>query len=458
MNGSAPHAIQSSFTRDILFVIFKRKLFLIALFVIGVAIVGHGVTTSVAEYEARARVLVKRTRQGYEMPTETQAVLRRGEVINTELQIIMSAAVAEVVVDKLGLAEGVDRGWMIASMENRIRARALPESDIIDITFRHTNPDMAAEVVNATLDAYLEIRKGVALSAQAVRFLDEQVGAARAARDSIAGELAKLGAQEGMHARGLAAEMQMSHVDRFRTMLENVTADIDKRGRQIAVVEEWLVSGRSIMDVKPGAIYDSEGIRRTHTALADLGIELADTRARYQPDHPEVLKLEREIAATEAILHQEIEESMESQKLRLEELKAEKRAIEDMMADLRAADERIADTQLRMRLLEHDLGVRIDLYEIIVSRQELFRITAATDPDLLNVAVVSRASVPVAPKGRPVNMRVVVGVFTIVFGILFVFALEKMDQSLERREDIQRYLGVKVLASIPDRRSHRRGR
>jgi capsular polysaccharide biosynthesis protein len=46
----------------------------------------------------------------------------------------------------------------------------------------------------------------------------------------------------------------------------------------------------------------------------------------------------------------------------------------------------------------------------------------------------------------------------IVFGVLLVFALEKMDQSLQSREDVHRHLGVKVLASIPDRRFHRRGR
>ena len=69
------------------------------------------------------------------------------------------------------------------------------------------------------------------------------------------------------------------------------------------------------------------------------------------------------------------------------------------------------------------------------------------------MAVISRAEVPSRPSGQPVNMKIVVGVFTIIFGVLLVFGLEKADHSLDRREDVHRFLGVKVLASIPERRT-----
>ena len=104
-------------------------------------------------------------------------------------------------------------------------------------------------------------------------------------------------------------------------------------------------------------------------------------------------------------------------------------------------------------MLEADLDARQDIYAIILDRAEEYRITAATDPNLQNVAVVSRAEVPARPTPEPVNMRIVVGVFTMIFGLLLVFGIEKADRSLERREDVHRFLGVKVLASIQERKS-----
>lgn len=458
MDGTGPRAHETSFLRDILFIVFKRKIPLVGMVLIGLMVVTYGIRTTVPEYQATARILVKRTRQAYEMPSETQQVLKRSEVVNTELQILKSAAVAELVVDKLDLAQGVDRGVAIARIENRIQARALPESDIIDITFRHTDPERAAMVVNTALDAYLEIRKGVELSTEALSYLEVQAAAARAARDSVAAEMAALGAREGTHHLGTMGMQQMDLQARYRDMLMAVRKDIDTRERQLVVIEEWLASGRVVTGGNGDAAYSSDGVRKAQNALADLEISLAETRARYKDDHPEVQRIKRQIATTESVIVDEVSGALNSERLRLQELRAEERAIDDMIAGLSAADTRVADAELRLKLLQHDLALQIDLYDVVMSRMEQFRITVATDPDLLNVAVISRASVPITSTPRPVNMRVVVGMFLIVFGVLVVFALEKMDQSLQSREDVQRQLGVKVLASIPDRRFHRHGR
>lgn len=455
MDVTGPRAHETSFLRDILFIVFKRKIPLAALFLVGITVVTYGIRTAVPEYQARARVLVKRTRQAYEMPTETQQVLKRSEVVNTELQILKSAAVAELVVDKLHLAEGADRGLAIARMENEIEARALPESDIIDITYRHTDAERAAQVVNAALDAYLEIRKGVELSTEALAYLEKQAKLARAARDSVAGEMAALAAREGTHQLGRAGGLQMDLQSRYRGTLMTVRQDIETRERQLAIIEEWLDSGNAMSGIDESALYMSEGVKKAHVALAELRISLAEKKARYTDDHPEVQRLERQIAATETLLMNEARKALNNERLRVEELRAEERAIETQVADLEAANGRVADAERQLKLLQHDLGLQIDLYDIVMSRMEQFRITVATDPDLLNVAVISRASVPVRPTPRPVNMRVVVGIFMIVFGVLMVFSFEKMDQSLQSREDAQRQLGVKVLASIPDRHFHR---
>jgi succinoglycan biosynthesis transport protein ExoP len=452
---TGPRAHETSFLRDILFIVFKRKIPLVAMFLIGIMIVTYGMRTAIPEYEAKARVLVKRTRQAHDMPIESSAVLKRSEVVNTELQIIRSAAVAELVVDRLGLAEGVDRGIAIARIEGGIQARALPESDIIDITYRSTNAERAARIVNTALEAYLEIRKGVELSTEALAYLEEQAASARAMRDSVAAEMAALGARSGMHELGMLGRQQMEVNARYTDLLVRVRNDIDTRERQLEVIQEWLESGSSARGISESAVYENDGIRRAHGALADLNLLLAGARSRYTDDHPEVERLERHIAATESVLVAEITAAISNERLRLEELRAEEESLVTLLDDLDIANAEVAAAELQMKLLHHDMLLQVDLHDVVMSRMEQFRITMATDPDLLNVAVISRASVPVRPTPRPVNMRVVVGMFMIVFGILMVFALEKMDQSLQSREDAQRQLGVKVLASIPDRQFHR---
>ncbi len=166
----------ASVVRDLVFLVFKRKFPLLGLVLLGVAILAYGAATGEPDYEATARVFIKRLPMGYQMPAESQSVLRRVEVVNSEIQIITSSAVATAVVDELGLAHGPDRTLAIHRLQKRIKADSPAESDIIDIRYRDTDPEMAARVVNAALDAYLDTRRTSRTTREALEFLNHQAG------------------------------------------------------------------------------------------------------------------------------------------------------------------------------------------------------------------------------------------------------------------------------------------
>jgi uncharacterized protein involved in exopolysaccharide biosynthesis len=439
--------------RDVVYVAFKRKYPLIGLLLLGVLIIGYGSMGQKPEYQASARVMIKRLRADYAMPAVTSAVLRRGEVVNSEMQIIMSTAVAAEVVDRLNIDENKLRGDAIDDLQRRIKAKALPESDILDIEFRHTDPEWAALIVNTALDAYLEIRAGVALNYEAVVYLSEQAHRLKAARDSVAAEIVQLGADTGDLVQGLKGEMSMGLKNKLWNEQLTLATRINSREVELAAVRKWLDESTDYAHVPSGDIYDMGTVARTYETLVVNNARLADARARYTSDHPEVQSLERQHTLIERLLRDEVERALKRQEMRLFEWKAQKQAVDDLLDDLAEQDAYVAETGVRRRMLEADLGVRNDVYSVVLARAEEYKVTAAIDPSMQNVSVVSRAEIPSRPTPRPVNMRVVVGVFTIVFGVLLVLVLEKADHTLDRREDVHRFLGVKVLASIPERRT-----
>ena len=436
---------------EILYVIFRRKLLIIALLVVAVAIFTYGVATEVDVYKGEAVVMIRRLPLGYQMPSESRSVLKRGEVVNSEIEIITSPAVAEEVVDRLDLAEDKNRARVIYNVNKQIRAEAEPESNIIKISFSSQDPEKAAEVANAALDGYLSVRARVALDYDAVDYLDQQARRVKAELDSIAGEIARYGAEEGQISRGTLGQQHMGLINRYLNELTGLDASIYSKEEKIEAVEEWLASGKDIAHAPTTEIYEMSTVRQTKSQLLSLKSELAEASATYAPDHPEVRRLEREIGSAEQIVRTEIEQALLRQKMRLEEWKAERRATERVLAELQVQNPKISGDNMQIRLLEHELSIRADLYAVIMDRREQFRITAATDPSLLNVGVVSRAAVPVEPHKGGVNMKSVFAFFTLLFGLAFVFAVERMDQSLVRRSDLERELGLKVLATVRHR-------
>ncbi|MBD3349134.1 MAG: hypothetical protein GF400_08070 [Candidatus Eisenbacteria bacterium] len=437
--------------RDVVYVAFKRKFMLIGLLALGILIIAYGSAGQKPGYEADARIMLSRVRPAYAMPAVSGAVLKRGEVINSEIQIITSNAVSAEVVDRLGMAEGENRARVIENLAGKIKAKALPESDIIDISFRHTDPEWAALIVNTALDAYLDIRARVALNAEAMRYLKEQERVTRAARDSVATEIAKLGAERGDLIQGQSAQANIALKGRLMNERITLTSEIKTFEKEIGAVENWLEGNTDYSHVPSNNLYGMDTIRATYNQLITAKARYADAAAKYTADHPEVKKVQREIGTLERMLRTEVERGLMRQKMRLFELRTELDAVEEQMSILVSQNAELGAVNARRKILEADLKARNDVYKVVLDRAEEYRITAAVDPTIQSVSVISRAQVPATPTPQPVNMKVVVGIFTVVFGVLLVYGLEKGDHTLERREDVHRFLGVKVLASIPER-------
>jgi len=443
---------EAALVRDVFFVIFKRKYVLLALLLLGLGIIGFGMATKSVTYEARARVMLRRKGTSFEMPLESRVVLKREEEASSELEIIKSSSVAELVVDRLGLAEGKNRAMVVYRLQKRLRAENPSQSNIIDITYKDISPERAERVTNAALDAYLEVRKNVALDYDAVRYLDEQVARVSASSESLANRLATLRGDYNQLHEGLRAEQQQTLTYRFENDVAELTSKVAAKEKKLALVDEWLKSGGDPSAAPSRDIYEMYSVRQAKTELTNLKIRMASARSRYPEDHPEVRTLGRQIVEAQTLLRSEVEYALEMQRMRLEEWKADRDGEQQMLDALHAEDSSVAHQRMAIRLLEDRLSKKLGTLEMLRSHREQYRITAATDPALMNVGVVARATIPAVPAPEPVNMRVVVGIFTVIFGIMLAFLLERLDHSVERREDAERHLGYRVLASIPERR------
>ncbi|MBD3368051.1 MAG: hypothetical protein GF405_07755 [Candidatus Eisenbacteria bacterium] len=322
---------------------------------------------------------------------------------------------------------------------------------MIEISYTHVDPERAALVANAVLDAYLEVRKTVNFDYEAVEYLDAQARRIRTVIDSIATEIADVAGESGILAIGMRGQQQMDLIGNFLTEATGLDRQITMREEQLELLGEWLDENDDFDAVPSVDIYNDPAVVQLKETLANQRVNLAQARARYTLDHPEVIRLERQVASTESIMRDHVSEGYDRMAMRLAEWKIQRAAVQDVIEELRSEEPEIAAETIRLRLLEHEMSIRTDLYAVLLDRREQFRITAATDPNLLSVGVVARASVPATPVRAAVNMTVVVAVFTFFFGVLLIFGMERLDHSLERREDVERLTGLKVMASIPER-------
>ena len=182
--------------RVILVALFKDKWKLAAAFAVtfGIAVVLSFLITP--KYVANALLYVKYGREyTYRVETGTSEVVPqafdRSQIIRSEAQILMAPAIADAAIAKLGIGrlypylaakEGEDfpadayaRQVFLSSLD----AVGGDESNIIELTFRHPDPSLAAEALNAVIEAYMAKRRPLFAEIRALALEDETSSAKR---------------------------------------------------------------------------------------------------------------------------------------------------------------------------------------------------------------------------------------------------------------------------------------
>lgn len=197
--------------RGSLRVIFKRQNTILIFFGVTVCTVAIASVVATPTYEATAQILVKVGMEAVYTPTlptrDTEQIVRvdRQQQINSEIEILRSRFLAQRVVDSLrpeviykdldnsggGFLSNLFRATKadqsptqsngdsiieqaVTNLQKNTTIGAVKSSDVINVSFRHTDPQVAAKVVNTLVDLYLDRRLHVHKNPDSYTFLRDQ--------------------------------------------------------------------------------------------------------------------------------------------------------------------------------------------------------------------------------------------------------------------------------------------
>jgi uncharacterized protein involved in exopolysaccharide biosynthesis len=235
-----------------------------------------------------------------------------GQIMQSELEILGSSAVKERVLQKLGLARiypelgkafaKADRsgqrvvwGTAIKSMEAGLKVQSAPETSVVRLSFTHKDPVIAADVLNAIVDEYLQYRKAVLVGGDA-KALDVQ--------------------KKDFETRLAAAEMAYQDF-----LAQNGIGDFEAEKASLAQVYGALLTERYSIEAQLSESVGRLGVTRQQAAtaapviglyqdadpaafnkLTGLKVERQDLLSRYRPDSQPVREIDQKIAALQALI------------------------------------------------------------------------------------------------------------------------------------------------------------
>jgi succinoglycan biosynthesis transport protein ExoP len=381
------------------------------------------------------------------------------EFYETQYRIIQSTAVAQRVVEKLGLnndpdyrdiAQSHDRLAVARTILGQVHVQPIKDSRISMIVVDDPKPQRAALIANMFGETYMEYNLDYKLEGAktAYSWLSEQaVEYKKKLRDS------ELGLYEFRRKRNLLAARLDDRQSMTAQNLEKVSGEVSKvRLKRIEIeAARKLIQGardnineaESIPEVQNSAV-----VMTLRQSFVQLSKEHAELLTKYGPEHPKMKMLDGQIQAIKTAYQNEITNVLATFENQYKAIVDQEKALGRAMEEEKKEAIELSKVEVEYIPLSRDAEENLKLYNLISSREREIDLTGLLKTN--NVRLLERAIIPTGPvRPRPMQNLTLALLAGLGFGIGLAFLIETLDNTLKSPADVEAFLGSPVLGIIP---------
>jgi succinoglycan biosynthesis transport protein ExoP len=336
---------------------------------------------------------------------------------------------------------------LVRSIQSNVGVERREWSYVIDITYSSTNPALAAQIANAFADEYLvdRLESRYEATRRANEWLNERLGDLREkVRDSErAVELFKSQNNIVETAGSTLSDQQIAKLNEQLILAKAEAAQAEVKFEQIQIVKKRGGDVTAFADAM-----QSSTLGGLKSKASEIRRELANLTARYGDRHPSVVSARAQLADVNRSIGAEAARIVATAENELRVANSRVESIEQSLSEMKGTVATVSQAEIMLRELEREASANKALYESFLSR---FKETSqqeklqATDSRIIEQASVP--TTPTAPNKRMITLAALA--LGLGLGAGLAFLLEQLDRAYRTSAQIERALGVPVLASVP---------
>ena len=340
-------------------------------------------------------------------------------------------------------------------------------SDIVTIAYKSADPKFAATVVNTVTKIYLEASHGLEQRQGIFELYNEQLEESRSAIKKLEAEGQSLKESASIVSLDDQIKLKLQELTALTTSLNQLRGEKTEIARKIATLKDQIGDQPSeVLNAK--ATRPNPRIDQLSTKLWELETERAKQLEKFLPGSRKIKEFDDAIARVREGLEKEPLTVVESQTVGANSIRQNlisslyqseadlnakvaresvlTRQIEEIKAELGQLDRHAA----KLKEISGAISSAEKFYARYVDQREEARVAALSDPKMTNVRVVHYAAVPEIPILSRMALIQIGCLLGLLVGVGLAFVLEFFDHSLNNKEDVEYYLDLPLLASIPE--------
>jgi uncharacterized protein involved in exopolysaccharide biosynthesis/Mrp family chromosome partitioning ATPase len=373
------------------------------------------------------------------------------DTIETQVSLIKSYPVLEEVARRLGKLPQTTGGdgavresrayqATLDSLAGKVRASRVPSTSIIELAVTSTNAREAKELANTVAEVYRDYNKANrnARVTEARKFIEAQLREVEARVKRAEEQVWAFRDANRIIAPGAESTVLLS-------LFTQVRGDIERARQQRIELESMQArlarTGAATLEDRIYVDASNPNLARLAATQSELMLERTNLALEVTERHPRLQAIDDRLREVRTEMRREINAQVAA-------LRNREDILNRQMAELLAKNREVPATELSLARLQRDAKVNDDLLTLLKTRHQEALIKESEGVE--EVTIVRPASDATTPAGTEMVNTVLVGALLGLFlGVVLAFIRETLDTSIGTIEDVESYLGVRVLGIVP---------
>jgi succinoglycan biosynthesis transport protein ExoP len=383
------------------------------------------------------------TTQAKILQSETLAMLTVKSMALDNLQEFGGPAPKSGKTPVAGSDASLQRPAALGEFLGSLTVKREPNSRLLDVTFESTNPSLAARVVNAHLNNFIE------------QNFRSRYEAATQASNWLAGQLneMKIKVENAEDARiAYERQNQIWTIDEKNDISSQKLADINK---QLTEAQTDRINKEAVYQLAQAGNYDALAAVRESGVIQDilkqesmLSAQYTDALNQYGPKFPKVVRLQAQLKDLDQLVAREKANIANQVEAEYHGSRQRELLLQQALDQQKAQTNQMAEKLVQYNILKHEAEANKQLYDGMLQKLKEAGITAGLRSS--NIRIVDPALIPTGPsrpnKTRNIMLSLLVG---LIGGIGLALLREYLDNTVKTPDDIESLARLPSLAVVP---------
>lgn len=469
--------------RDLLTQAFRDRWRILGTFAIGLLLTLVAAWLPSKKYTSEAALLLRLGREYIYTPEvgEAQAgspvAYDREQLLVAEAKILASRDIKEKVLDKLGVAKAFpklaeagpkQRELALAAFEKALQAELMKGSNLMQISFTHHDPQLAALVLSELIDAYLAKRALIFTSAS-YGTAETEFANRKTLLDQAERRVAQLKEQRRIRAFGEEQSLLLAQRNAIELRLAETALALSQTAGRAQALQAGLAAAQGDVTLS-SETQRSDAAESARRTLLDLRLKERELTSKFAESHASVVDVRADIRRTEDFLRDlesrpvktlktgrnPTRDVAESELLRTQaEQRQAEAGTQQLMKQRTEIDRRLAllaESERELASLEREKRLAEQNYEAAAKRlRDEMALEELDRKRRSNVSIVQPPLVPLNGVSLAPWILMVGTALSLCAAVVVAFLSALWRDSFLSPEQVERELGVPVLAAIPER-------